>query len=78
MKIKNKMKKYSIVLAALFVSACTSSPSDGLDHSSVEVKSEIAPKRSAMVVTANPHATKAGADILRAGGSAVDLSLIHI
>jgi len=28
-----------------------------------------------MVVTANPHATKAGADILRAGGSAVDAAI---
>ena len=29
----------------------------------------------AMVVTANPHATKAGAEILRAGGSAVDAAI---
>ncbi len=28
-----------------------------------------------MVVTANPHATRAGADILRAGGSAVDAAI---
>jgi gamma-glutamyltranspeptidase/glutathione hydrolase len=29
----------------------------------------------AMVVTANPHATKAGAEIIRAGGSAVDAAI---
>ena len=30
---------------------------------------------NAMVVTANPHATKAGAEVLRAGGSAVDAAI---
>jgi len=32
-------------------------------------------KQQAMVVTANPHATQAGLDILRAGGSAVDAAV---
>lgn len=31
--------------------------------------------KQGMVVTANPHATKAGADVLRAGGSAVDAAI---
>lgn len=33
------------------------------------------PKQQAMVVTANPHATEAGLEILRAGGSAVDAAI---
>ncbi|MDU0353978.1 gamma-glutamyltransferase [Paraglaciecola aquimarina] len=33
------------------------------------------PKQQAMVVTANPHATAAGLEILRAGGSAVDAAI---
>ena len=33
------------------------------------------PKHQAMVVTANPHATAAGLEVLRAGGSAVDAAI---
>ncbi|MFT2091951.1 gamma-glutamyltransferase [Paraglaciecola sp. 2405UD69-4] len=33
------------------------------------------PKQQAMVVTANPHATAAGLEVLRAGGSAVDAAI---
>ncbi len=36
---------------------------------------DAAPKASAMVVTANPHATNAGEAILKAGGSAVDAAV---
>jgi gamma-glutamyltranspeptidase/glutathione hydrolase len=57
---------YSTLLVSL--SAC----------SSTEVSSEQTLKSSAntgIVVTANPHATRAGAEVLRAGGSAVDAAI---
>lgn len=62
------MKKiiYSIITIAL--SACNSSLSEQappLESSSTQ----------AMVVTANPHATQAGLNILNAGGSAVDAAI---
>jgi gamma-glutamyltranspeptidase/glutathione hydrolase len=40
----------------------------------IEQKAE-QPKQQAMVVTANPHATAAGLEVLRAGGSAVDAAI---
>ncbi|MEP1869873.1 MAG: gamma-glutamyltransferase [Paraglaciecola sp.] len=40
----------------------------------IEQKIE-APKQQAMVVTANPHATAAGLEVLKAGGSAVDAAI---
>lgn len=36
---------------------------------------EVADRSVGMVVTANPHATRVGADIIRAGGSAVDAAI---
>ena len=59
-----------LVLAFFFtwVSAC-SSP----EHRAEGTRSKL--DQRAMVVTANPHATRAGADVLRAGGSAVDAAI---
>ena len=36
---------------------------------------EVEPRSSIMVVTANPHATEAGLEVLRSGGSAVDAAV---
>jgi len=61
--------KSLIILACLLLSACslTSVPS--------ATQSQQLLPSNGMVVTANPHATKAGAEILRAGGSAVDAAI---
>lgn len=61
--------KRTILLASLWLSACIStSPS----HTPVNKFQNL---RQAMVVTANPYATRAGAEVLRAGGSAVDAAI---
>jgi len=61
--------RYSILLASLLsLSACAKTTYDSTSSPAVSEK-------LGMVVTANPHATKAGADILRAGGSAVDAAI---
>ena len=54
------------VAALLFMSGCTHS---GHNETAASQNSQ------AIVVTANPHATQAGADVLRMGGSAVDAAI---
>ena len=48
----------------------------GCGSTEISVDKEIEqPKQQAMVVTANPHATAAGLEVLKAGGSAVDAAI---
>ena len=54
---------------SLMMSSCAS-----IESTDSLLKESLTPTQ-AMVVTANPHATKAGADILRAGGSAIDAAI---
>lgn len=70
----NKSRLLLMILSAsLTACAGASSPlSEASDLAPLEKQSS---ETSAMVVTANPHATRAGADILRAGGSAVDAAV---
>lgn len=77
-----KMTRYSALIAALFLGACTSTVPDESsfnDRTAQKAKAGLATAskavRRGMVVTANPHATKAGAEVLRAGGSAVDAAI---
>lgn len=74
---KMMMIKYSALLATLFLSACTATaPSElGINSSADKATAQSKASKIGMVVTANPHATKAGAEILRAGGSAVDAAI---
>lgn len=70
------MKKLlSFNLAVLvFLVACTGAQQKG--HADVSGKARtVALPSGAMVVTANPHASKAGAEVLRLGGSAVDAAI---
>jgi len=67
------MTKNSLMLVTLLLGACTATTPSELKLSSNVSNADT--KRQAMVVTANPHATKAGAEILRAGGSAVDAAI---
>lgn len=61
-------RKYVITFFSLLLTACASTAE--------LVPSQISPSLAkGMVVTANPLATKAGADILRKGGSAVDAAI---
>lgn len=68
------MKKLlSLNLAALvLLTACTSAQQT---NDNLDVSSTVSLADGAMVVTANPHASKAGAQVLRAGGSAVDAAI---
>ena len=59
---------FALTFLLTFVSACTTT---GQRTESIQSKASAA----GMVVTANPHATRAGADVLRAGGSAVDAAI---
>ena len=54
---------------SLMMSSCAS-----IESTDSLLKEAITPTQ-AMVVTANPHATRAGAEILRAGGSAIDAAI---
>ncbi len=66
-----KMKKsISALLALCVLSACSTTTADIGKN-----KSQVLAAKTGMVVTANPHASKAGADVLRAGGSAVDAAI---
>ena len=64
------MKFHLLAFGVLSVSlwGCSSA------ENQTELKATL-PKQQAMVVTANPHATAAGLEILRAGGSAVDAAI---
>ncbi|MDG1904041.1 MAG: gamma-glutamyltransferase family protein [Arenicella sp.] len=64
--ITQKCFSYAAVAALLAISGCTHSDS---------AMTATTLGDQAIVVTANPHATKAGADVLRAGGSAIDAAI---
>ena len=64
------MNRLALFLISLSLTACSS-----LGNSSNQTTAVTQAKATGMVVTANPHASKAGADILRAGGSAVDAAI---
>lgn len=66
------MKSYRLFL--LLGSATLSACATPIDVGAVNTQANRV-KATAMVVTANPHASKTGADILRAGGSAVDAAI---
>lgn len=67
MKLINKNILCLSIALLVFLTACATS----LPPQSAAVKKPPV----AIVVTANPHATRAGAEILRAGGSAVDAAI---
>lgn len=62
--------KLPILFVCLSLGACTIS-----EHTQLPSRSQIDDASQAMVVTANPHASRAGAQIIRAGGSAVDAAI---
>ena len=66
--------KSSVFLCAL-VSAFALSGCNAKDENTKSIEPKHPIKHQAMIVTANPHATQAGLDILRAGGSAVDAAI---
>ena len=66
--MKNLTAPLSVALLTLSLFACSS---DGVSTPAAMVEQS----RKAMVVTANPLASKAGADVLARGGSAVDAAV---
>lgn len=64
-----QMHKLLISITVALLTACVSTQPLALESS------RASKAKQGMVVTANPHATKAGADVLRAGGSAVDAAI---
>jgi len=63
------MKKVIYICVAFVVTACSNVNTNKF------FVGNTTNKQQAMVVTANPHATQAGIDILKAGGSAVDAAI---
>jgi gamma-glutamyltranspeptidase/glutathione hydrolase len=61
-----------LISSALIVSACGANATKGA--SSVDAPQE-PPLQMGMVAAANPYAAEAGADVLRAGGSAIDAAV---
>ncbi|MEO0436556.1 MAG: gamma-glutamyltransferase family protein [Pseudomonadota bacterium] len=67
------LRRTLLATATVFLAACSNDPakqSAGVDSPSANPKLQ-----SGMVVTANPLATRAGAQVLRRGGSAVDAAV---
>lgn len=71
MKQIKQLNIYAILALLIALAACSG------DHTFIKTAPITTSKQTAtaMVVTANPHASKAGADILRAGGSAIDAAI---
>ena len=77
------MRKSILILFGFMLTACANSGPNQLtlndtEASGAKLKSFVPSssiKSTGMVVTANPHATKAGSQVLRAGGSAVDAAI---
>ena len=69
MKQKTCLSIFSILAFSIFLIGCSG------EHALVKTAPISVSKNAAMVVTANPLASKAGADVLRAGGSAVDAAI---
>lgn len=65
----HKTKAYFFILSLLLIASCSQTQSNQTADKNNQ------PKAVAMVVTANPLATEAGLQILRAGGSAVDAAI---
>lgn len=72
------MFKRLTILINLLLCACANGSSIAPVDAETDV-TKVVPRpedvKQGMVVTANPHATKAGADVLRKGGSAVDAAI---
>jgi len=77
----NSIKLTLLIVVLSYLSACAQNPlannpepnnSPELAATSLSSKAQ---SPSGMVVTANPHSTRAGAEVLRAGGSAVDAAI---
>ncbi len=70
------MTRTLLLSAAVFVAACGASETPSHDEpGKTLVPAMPAGYGSAMVVAANPYASEAGAEVLRAGGSAVDAAV---
>jgi len=72
--LRMKIKTIFIVAGVSFLSACQSAPpaNSQTEFARATANSDQA---QAMVVTANPHASLAGIEVIRAGGSAVDAAI---